>query len=70
MFGGNVDRSIGKQRLQLDLATLENFLSRPKHGAEGADRLELKGKLNLPNICITVYQLVKDLRITEKTLTL
>jgi hypothetical protein len=45
MFWGIVDRSIGKQHLQLDLAALENILSRLEQEAEGADRLELKGKL-------------------------
>jgi hypothetical protein len=39
MFWGIVDRLIGKQRLLLDLAALENILSCLDHVAEGADRL-------------------------------
>jgi hypothetical protein len=62
MFWGIVDRSIGKQQLQLDLAALENILSRLEQEAEGADRLELKGKLYLLNNCITLYQLVRIYR--------
>jgi hypothetical protein len=62
MFWGIVDRSIGMQRLQLDLAALENILLRLEQEEEGAARLELKGKLYLLNNCITLYQLIKSYR--------